>query len=93
MYLGLPMSTMVYYRVVSTKITEEEHGRLLDVCNVRGCPPSALIRDAIIKTINSQKTLQKVDPMQVSTRESSTISQQIKKEFLNSDLERLLGTR
>jgi coenzyme F420-reducing hydrogenase gamma subunit len=84
---------MVYYRVVSTKLTEEEHGKLIDVCNLRGCPPSALIRDAIMKIINSeQKTPQKVDPMQRPTKESNTKSQQTNRELFNSDIERLLGT-
>lgn len=87
------MSTMNYYRVVSTKLTEEEHGRLLDVCNVKGCPPSALIKDAIMKTINSERqTPQKVDPVQAPTKELSTKSQQIKKEF-PSELEKLFGTK
>lgn len=88
------MSTMSYYRVVSTKLTEEEHGKLLDVCNVRGCPPSALIRDAIMKIINSEhKMAQKVDPTQASTKESSTKSQQRDGEFPISDFEKLLGAR
>jgi hypothetical protein len=51
---------MVYFRVVSTKLTEEEHSRLLDVCNVVGCTSSTLIRDAILKIINvEQKTVEK----------------------------------
>ena len=54
------MYTMVYFRVVSTKLTEEEHSRLLDVCNVVGCTSSTLIRDAILKIINvEQKTVEK----------------------------------
>jgi len=54
------MYAMVYFRVVSTKLTEEEHSRLLDVCNVVGCTSSTLIRDAILKIINvEQKTVEK----------------------------------
>ena len=88
------MSTMNYYRVVSTKLTEEEHGRLLDVCNVKGCPPSVLIKDAIMKTINSERqSPQKVDPIQASTKELTINSQQIKKEIPRSELERLFGTK
>jgi len=40
------------YRVVSTKLTEEEHTKLLDICNKQGCTPSALIKDSIMKKIN-----------------------------------------
>lgn len=49
------------YRVVSTKLTEEEHTRLLDICNKQGCTPSALIKDAIIKKIN-EKENQGIEP-------------------------------
>ena len=85
---------MVYYRVVSTKLTEEEHDRLLDLCNVVGCPPSTLIRQAIMKTINSeQKFVQKVDPMQSSARDLNIKSQQVKKESFDNELEKLLGVK
>ena len=84
---------MVYYRVVSTKLTEEEHDRLLDVCNGVGSSPSALIREAIMKTINSeQKFQQKVDPMRTSPSELNVKSHQIKRESDN-ELEKLLGTK
>jgi len=93
-YFVLPMSTMVYYRVVSTKLSEEEHDRLLDVCNVVGCPPSALIRQAIMKIINSeQRPVQKADPMRTSVRELIIKSQQVKKESVNNELEKLLGAK
>lgn len=38
-------------RVVSTKLTEEEHTRLLDACNGRGCTPLALIKEAILEKV------------------------------------------
>ncbi len=38
-------------RVVSTKLTEEEHTKLLDLCNMQGCTPSALIKQAIVGKI------------------------------------------
>jgi hypothetical protein len=88
------MSTMVYWRVVSTKLTEEEHGRLLDVCNVVGCLPSALIREAIMKIISSeQKPPQKVDPIRTSASELIIKSQQLKKESIDNELEKLLGAK
>ena len=39
-------------RVVATKLTEEEHTQLLDLCNTQGRTPSALIKDAIMKSLN-----------------------------------------
>ena len=89
------MYDMVYYRVVSTKLTEEEHGRLLDVCNIVGCSSSELIRDAIIKLINSkQKTTEKeFNPTQIFAKELNTKSYQAKKETSNVELEKLLGTK
>ncbi len=88
------MYTMVYYRVVSTKLTEEEHGRLLDLCNVVGCLPSTLIRQAIMKTINSEQNLaQKVDLMRPSARELIIKPQQVKRESFDNELEKLLGVK
>jgi len=41
-------------RVVATKLTEEEHTQLLDVCNREGCTPSSLIHDAVLKRIEPE---------------------------------------
>ena len=49
---SLPMSTMVY-RVVSTKLTEEEHNRLLDICNRDGCTPSSYIKQSVLGFIEA----------------------------------------
>jgi hypothetical protein len=86
---------MVHYRVVSTKLTEEEHSRLLDVCNIIGCPSSVLIRDAILKIINvEQKTTEKeINPIRTFAKEFSIKSQQTKKESINVELEKLLGIK
>jgi len=40
-------------RVVSTKLTEEEHMKLLDYCNTNGCTPSSLIKQAIMEKIGT----------------------------------------
>jgi len=65
-------------RVVATKLTEEEHSKLLDTCNREGCTPSSLIRDAILKRFNSEeKTNQTVE----------------EKEFTVEDLKRALGIK
>jgi hypothetical protein len=42
-------------RVVSTKLTEEEHQKLLDVCNTAGKTPSMIIRESIIKMITGSR--------------------------------------
>lgn len=39
-------------RVVATKLTEEEHSKLIDFCNGRGCTPSAFLREAINEMMN-----------------------------------------
>ena len=42
-------------RVVATKLTEEEHTKLLDECTRQGCTPSALIKEAIMAKIEPQE--------------------------------------
>lgn len=44
------------FRVVSTKLTEEEHARLLDACNGKGCTPSALIKEAIMEKLQPKES-------------------------------------
>jgi hypothetical protein len=41
------------YRVVSTKLTEEEHSKLLELCNQDGCTPFAMLKKMILDVINS----------------------------------------
>jgi len=43
------------FRVVSTKLTEEEHSKLLDVCNEKGCTASNFVKDAILEKIGLKK--------------------------------------
>ena len=85
---------MVYFRVVSTKLTEEEHGRLLDVCNIIGCTSSVLIRDAILKIINvEQKTTEKeFNSMKRFSSELNMKSRQEKNE-IPTELARLFGIK
>ena len=40
------------YKVVSTKLTEEEHSKFLDTCNQEGLTPSALIKESIMMRID-----------------------------------------
>ena len=42
-------------RVVATKLSEEEHTKLLDACNKEGCTPSALLKEAIMAKIGVQE--------------------------------------
>ena len=53
-------------RVVSTKLTEEEHDKLLDACNREGCTPSSLIKDAIMKRISLQDRPTETKPKNLS---------------------------
>jgi len=42
-------------KVVSTKLTEDEHTKLLDMCSTLGCTPSSLIKQAIMEKIDQKK--------------------------------------
>ena len=53
-------------RVVATKLTEDEHTKLLDACNTEGCSPSSLIRDAILKRIESEPEKKDVEEMSLA---------------------------
>lgn len=87
------MSTMVYYRVVSTKLSEEEHTRLLDVCNILGCTPSYLLKDAILRIINVEQKTTRTEPdlLQMLSKELNVKPRQENKEFPNKELAKLLG--
>ena len=67
-------------RVVSTKLTEDEHNRLVDICNKEGCTPSALIRKAIKEKIETQSSR---EPKVKSLSEISTLEEL--SEFLKED--------
>jgi len=53
-------------KVVATKLTEDEHTKLLDACNTEGCSPSSLIRDAILKRIEAEPEKKDVGEMTMS---------------------------
>lgn len=48
--LTLANKVTMVYQVISTKLTEEEHTKLLDACNVKGCTPFALKETIMEKT-------------------------------------------
>lgn len=41
-------------RVVSTKLTEDEHEKLVDECNKRGCSQTELLRESIKEIIQPE---------------------------------------
>jgi hypothetical protein len=43
------------YRVVSTKLSEEEHSALLDECGTLGLTPSTFVRNAIVEALKKQE--------------------------------------
>ena len=43
------------YRVVSTKLTEEEHSKLLEICNKKGYSCSEFIKNSIHKMMEEEK--------------------------------------
>ena len=44
-------------RVVSTKLTEDEHAKLLDMCSTLGCTPSSFIKQAIMEKIDQKEEI------------------------------------
>jgi hypothetical protein len=43
-------------RVISTKLTEEEHGKITQLCNDIGCTLSALLKECVMDLINKEET-------------------------------------
>lgn len=43
------------HKTVATKLTEEEHSKLIDFCNDRGCTPSAFLKESINEMMNAEK--------------------------------------
>ncbi len=82
------------YRVVSTKLTEEEHTKFLDACNREGCTPSALIKDSIMKRINTEEKPVEREPtaLEKLARELN-IKKQEEKELSTDELRRYLRVK
>ena len=45
-------------KVVSTKLTEDEHTKLLDICSTLGCTQSSFIKQAIMEKIDQKKEIE-----------------------------------
>ncbi len=43
------------YKVVSTKLTEDEHTKFLDFCNKKGISPFAFIKESIFAQMEKQE--------------------------------------
>ena len=43
------------YRVISTKLTEEEHKKFLDFCNKKGLSPFAFIKESIFAQMEKEE--------------------------------------
>ena len=50
-------------KVVSTKLTEDEHTKLLEMCNSQGCTPSSLIKQTIMEKIDQKESESKSDEL------------------------------
>ena len=48
-------------KVVSTKLTEDEHAKLLDMCNRLGCTPSSFIKQAILEKIDQKEEIESTE--------------------------------
>lgn len=76
------------YKVVSTKLTEEEHTKLLDMCNKEGCTPSAMIKDSLMKRITVQDK-----PSGIESTELGTDSEEKPRELSDEELRKLCGIK
>ena len=54
-------------RVISTKLTEEEHSRVSEICNNSGCSLSALLKQSVLDFVNRE--IKKLDKHVQATRE------------------------
>ena len=75
------------YRVVSTKLTEEEHEKLLDVCNKEGCTPFAMLKKLIINKVDDESDLEKIEHQESIEKIKPSESK------ADKDLRRILGIR
>jgi len=77
-------------RVVSTKLTEEEHTKLVDLCSRTGTTPSSLLRQAVMEKISSEsetKTKEKSpDEMSLEELWELCLEKERSKNSLNSQI-------
>jgi len=78
---------MMGSKVVSTKLTEEEYGKLVGLCSASGYTVSKLLKRAILTRMNEETYREDVSaPKQVIKEESQVIQEyQIKKKAGSED--------
>ena len=57
------------YQVVSTKLTEEEHTKLLDACNVKSCTPLTFLKEIIMEKTEHQNASPKEAKEELADKE------------------------
>jgi len=70
----------MYDKVVSTKLTDEEHNNLLELCNRNGCTPSKMIRNVLLEKIEVY-----------THHENSGVNNEANKELNVNDIRKAFG--
>jgi hypothetical protein len=80
-------SKMMGSKVVSTKLTEEEYGKLVGLCSASGYTVSKLLKRAILTRMNEEAHREDISaPKQVIKSEPSVIQEyQVKKKMASED--------
>ena len=71
--LSIPKVDMVN-RVVSTKLTEEEHSRFMEICNDNGMTISSMLKRSIIDQIKKENNKRKKESSDKSNSEEEQLS-------------------
>ncbi len=62
-------------KVVSTKLSEEEYGKLVGLCSASGHTVSKLLKRAILERMNGEASQEQVPTPKPARREESTVIQ------------------
>lgn len=65
-------------RVVATKLTDEEHTKLLDLCNKEGCTPSAFIKNALLEKIMPKQEKSEEFVEELQKKDKHTLGQMMR---------------
>ena len=72
-------------KVVSTKLTEEEYGKLVGLCSAKGYTVSKLLKRAILESMNEEPT-KPMNPLETpKTKLVSNKKTQIQKNTVSQD--------
>jgi len=74
-------------KVVSTKLTEEEYGKLVGLCSASGYTVSKLLKRAILERMNGEASQEEVPTSKPVRREESEVIQtpQVKSTIQSED--------